>query len=807
MFMKRWLKISLGILSGLIILVIITWLAAAFYISRNKKEVLSTILAQLNKNLNGQITATGMEPTLLKSFPGVSVSLNGVLLRDSLWIQHKHNLLKAQDIDVSLNVLSLIVGNVNINQIAINDASIYLYTDSTGYSNTSIFKKKKAVEDKESPSKSPDLAVKKIDFNRVSLIIDNQKRHKLFNFNINQIQGRMQYPDSGWTGKIKLKTQVNSFAFNTRKGSFLKDKSLEGTLSAHYSRDMDAVILDPEVLKIGGHPFKIGAKIELDKSAFAISIAVDDILFKDVAMLLSPNISSKLLKFGIEKPIDIRGNIVDDGSGKFGDPLIKVGITVRDNVISIPAGQLTSANFDGSFTNQDTVGGIIGDENSAIKFHRLTAKYYNAPLKIDTFTVTNLSRPIATGLVTSQFPLTNLNNSLGTQDFEFKQGTADLRLYCKADIDNFRFTKPVVSGKINIANADILYIPRKLHLVKSALNINFNQNDLSIQNGRFQLGKSILNVSCSIENFAKLYYTDPDKILVNLKMHSPQLYLNEFLPFLGPRTKKKSASSNSMKAASKQLSNVLELSKMNMNLRVDKAIYEKFLAKNLIADISLRGEGIYFNKISVAHAGGTLSLNGSVIQQPGSNSFKINSKVSHVSVKDFFYSFDNFGQKTITNKNLKGYLSSTVNIAGKISHSAKILPRSINGKVVFNLSNAALVNFEPMVKVGKFAFANRNLSNVEIKNLDGTLNIRGDKVDISPMQINSSAMNFNVKGIYALGTGTNVELDIPLRNPKGDENLTRQEKREARMKGIVLHLKAVDDDKGGIKIRWNKDHD
>ena len=807
MFMKRWLKISLGILSGLIILVIITWLAAAFYISRNKKEVLSTILAQLNKNLNGQITATGMEPTLLKSFPGVSVSLNGVLLRDSLWIQHKHNLLKAQDIDVSLNVLSLIVENVNINQIAINDASIYLYTDSTGYSNTSIFKKKKAVEDKESPSKSPDLAVKKIDFNRVSLIIDNQKRHKLFNFNINQIQGRMQYPDSGWTGKIKLKTQVNSFAFNTRKGSFLKDKSLEGTLSAHYSRDMDAVILDPEVVKIGGHPFKIGAKIELDKSAFAISIAVDDILFKDVAMLLSPNISSKLLKFGIEKPIDIRGNIVDDGSGKFGDPLIKVGITVRDNIISIPAGQLTSVNFDGSFTNQDTLGGIIGDENSAIKFHRLTAKYYNAPLKIDTFTVTNLSRPIATGLVTSQFPLTNLNNSLGTQDFEFKQGTADLRLYCKADIDNFRFTKPVVSGKINIANADILYIPRKLHLVKSALNINFNQNDLSIQNGRFQLGKSILNVSCSIENFAKLYYTDPDKILVNLKMHSPQLYLNEFLPFLGPRTKKKSASSNSMKAASKQLSNVLELSKMNMNLRVDKAIYEKFLAKNLIADISLRGEGIYFNKISVAHAGGTLSLNGSVIQQPGSNSFKITSKVSHVSVKDFFYSFDNFGQKTITNKNLKGYLSSTVNIAGKISHSAKILPRSINGKVVFNLSNAALVNFEPMVKVGKFAFANRNLSNVEIKNLDGTLNIRGDKVDISPMQINSSAMNFNVKGIYALGTGTNVELDIPLRNPKGDENLTRQEKREARMKGIVLHLKAVDDDKGGIKIRWNKDHD
>lgn len=805
--MKRWLKISLKILSVLILLVILTWLAGAFYISRNKKEVLASILEQLNKNLNGKITATSMEPTLLKSFPGVSVSLNGVLLRDSLWARHKHDLLKAQDIDVSLNVLSLIVGNININQIAINDASIYIYTDSTGYSNTSIFKSKPK-EEKKSTSKSSVLEVKKIDFNKVNLVVDNQKRFKLFNFSIDQIQGRMQYPDSGWTGKIKLKTQVNNFAFNTRKGSFLKGKSLEGTLSAHYSRDLDAVILDPEDLNIGGHRFKIGAKIDLDKSAFAISIAVDDILFRDVALLLSPNISSKLLKFGIEKPIDIRGNIIDDGSGKYGDPLIKVGIKVRDNAVTIPAGTLTACNFDGAFTNQDTVGGIIGDENSSIKFSKLTAKYFNAPLSIETFTVNNLSRPIATGLVTSQFPLSNLNNSLGTNDFEFKNGTANLRLYCQADIDNFRFTKPVVSGKIDIANADILYVPRKLHLVKSALNIKFDQNDLSIQNGHFQLGKSELNISCSIANFANLYYTDPDKILVNLKMHSPQLYLNEFLPFLGPRTaKRKSGSSSSMKAASKELSNVLEVSKMNIRLTVDKAIYDKFVAKNLDADISLRGEGIFFNKISVVQAGGLLSLNGNIIQEPSSNSFKINSKISHVSVKDFFYSFDNFGQKTITNKNLKGYLSSLVNISGKISHTGKILPRSINGKVVFNLNNAALVNFDPMVKVGKFAFANRNLSNVEIKNLDGTLNIRGDKVEISPMQINSSAMNFNIKGVYALGSGTDIAMDIPLRNPKGDENLTKSEKREARMRGIVLHLKAVDDEKGGIKIRWNKDHD
>lgn len=783
-------------------------IAGTIYISRNKKEVLSAILEQLNKNLNGKVTATSMEPTLLKGLPGISVTLKGVMLNDSLIAQHQHNLLKAQDIDISLNLFSLLAGHVSMNRISINNASVYLYTDSNGYSNTSVFRKKKKVADSAS-SQSTALEIKKIDFNNVSFIVDNQQKHKLFNFALNKLKGKIEYPDSGWTGTLKLNTLVKSFTFNTKRGSFLKNQVLDGTLSFHYNKATEMVTIDPKTLNIGKYPFLIGAKINLAEksSAFAISIVVEHILYQDLSLLLAPNISSKLLKFGIQKPINVKGNIIDDGSGKYRDPLIKVGITVRDNVISMPAGSLTACNFDGSFTNQDTVGGIIGDENSSIKFHRLTAKYFNAPIKIDTFMVNNLSRPIATGLVTSQFPLSNLNNSLGTNNFAFKNGTANVRLYCQADIDNFRFTKPIVSGKINIADADILYLPRKLHLVKSALNIKFDQNDLSIEDGHFQLGKSELYVSCKIANFANLYYTAPEKILVNLKMNSPQLYLKEFLPFLGPRSAKKLKSSAAKKIVSKELSNVLEVSKMNIRLTVDKAIYNNFNARNLDADISLRGGGIFFNKISVAHAGGLLSLNGNIMQEAKSNSFKINSKVTHVSIKDFFYSFDNFGQKTITSKNIKGYLSSLVDISGRISQTGKILPRSINGKVIFNLSDAALVNFEPMVQVGKFAFANRNFSNVVIKKLDGTLNIRGEKVQIAPMQINSSAMNFNVKGVYALNSGTNVEMDIPLRNPKGDENLTKKEKREARMKGIVLHLKAIDDDKGGIKIRWNRDHD
>ena len=100
------------------------------------------------------------------------------------------------------------------------------------------------------------------------------------------------------------------------------------------------------------------------------------------------------------------------------------------------------------------------------------------------------------------------------------------------------------------------------------------------------------------------------------------------------------------------------------------------------------------------------------------------------------------------------------------------------------------------------------MANVTIDNLDGTLNINGDKIIIDPlMKVNSSVLNFNIRGTYGINEGTDIAMDIPLRNPKKDEDLDKTEKKFIRMKGIVLHLKAVDDNKGGVKIRWNKDHD
>jgi len=806
--MPRWSKITLkaiGIIMGLILII---FSALALYVNSNKKSLLQTITQKLNKNLNGTLTIGSMEPTFLRGFPGVSIKLLKVTMRDSLWKNHQHTLLDAKELEVSVNTLSLLKGTVEIKKIGINDAAIYLFTDSNGYSNTAIFRKKDKTKKKdESESSSPE--IRKFTLNNVSFVVDNKKGHKLFQFEIYDLKGNIDYPLlGGWDAELKLKTLAKSLAFNTRRGSFIKDKVLEGPFKISYDDNSGVVQVAPNTLKIGNDPFIIGAKFDTSKenTQFTINIETKNILWRNASALLAPNITAKLNMFNLKQPIHVYCTLAGN-MGPGGDPSINVKALVKDNTLTTPGGVVDDCNFTGIFTNSYINGKGINDENSAIKLFNFKGSYAQIPFSIDTAFINNLNKPIATGIFKSQFEIAKLNNVIGEEMLKFGKGTANVKLAYRADIVDFQLTKPYVKGLVDIQNADVSYVPRKVNFKNTAISLNFTDHDLYIKNIRLQSGKSVVFMEGSVGNFLNLYYTDPEKILLNWKIRSPEIHLGEFIGFLGtrkPKAKKRTRQSN----FSENLNELFEKSQVNMNIKVDKIYYSKFLATNANADLLLTENGIAIKNVSVKHAGGSVSLNGSIAQKGSTNNFKLNTVINNVDIKNFFYSFNNFGMKTLTSKNLRGYLFSTTNISGVISDKGNLLPNSLYGSIAFNLKKGALLSFEPVKNVGKFAFPFRDLDNITFTNLNGKFDVRGQKITINPMQINSSLLNMDIAGIYSMSTGTNITLDVPLRNPKKDADITdKDEKRARRMKGIVLHLLATDGEDGKIKIKLNRNRD
>ncbi|RYY05942.1 MAG: AsmA family protein, partial [Sphingobacteriaceae bacterium] len=371
---------------------------------------------------------------------------------------------------------------------------------------------------------------------------------------------------------------------------------------------------------------------------FEFDITENSLQWKHASALLAPNIAEKLNMFNLKNPLAIHC-LLGGNFNSSGDPSINVKAKVKNNTLTTPGGMVDSCSFQGLYTNSFDKSKPLSNENSAIELFSLQGNYEQVPFKVDTGIISNLDKPIVTGTLKSDFAVSRLNHLLG-ETMNFTKGRANLNLRYRADIVDFKFTKPAIDGVVNIENADFVYLQNKINFKNTSLSLDFSGEDLLLKNIRLQSGKSIVAMEGSVKNFKNLYYSAPEKIVVNWQIRSPQLYMGEFLGFLSARTKKpvKKSTNNNF---GDQLSTVLEKAQANMHLQIDKAYYFKFLATDVKADLLVSEAGIKLKNVAAKSAGGTFNLNGSVAQSGNSNRFAINSNVDNVNIGSFFYAFDN----------------------------------------------------------------------------------------------------------------------------------------------------------------------
>ncbi|WP_026898041.1 AsmA family protein [Daejeonella oryzae] len=802
--MHPWIKIALKVAGAIMAIVLIIWIGIASYVYYNKKQLLENITAQLNENLNGKLTIENMEPALIKGFPAISVSLKNVLLRDSLWEKHKHDLLKAKDVFIAIDAFTLLSGNPTIRTIRISNGSIYAFTDSNGYRNTDIFKKSKPGSKGEGSRKK----INKISFQNVNLIQQSEKRKRLFDFYINDFTGKISYNSKGWKANADIDILVNSLSFNTKRGSFLKNKKFVSELDLTFNDEKQLLVVPMQTADIGPSTFEIGGKFSFDDKSpiFALDIKTKSITLKETMALVSKNISTNLRPYKLEKPLSTEANIRGLLKGG-GDPQIKVFWKTENNIMTVRNEVFTNTSFNGSFTNEvDKNKGHV-DVNSAISFYFMKGTWQGIPFKADSITITNLTDPILAGKFVANFPLTKLNPIFGDQTVLFKSGTAQLDLLYQAPFMRDDANERFINGTIRLKNADAVYQPRNLLFKNANANLNFKGQDLFLRNIRVTSGGSQLNMNGSIRNFLNLYYSAPEKILLDWQISSPEINLKEFLGFLGKRQVKKS-SSGSLNKVSGQLDKMLDQASVHMKLAVEKMQYKKFIARSVNSELTLQQSGIKINNVSLKHAGGSLRMNGNINQTGKINKLTLNTQVINANIKELFYSFNDFGQTGIGSENLRGTLTANTNVSGSLRDNGDIVPRSIYGTIDFSLKNGAIMNFEPMIKIGAFAFKNRDFSNITFRNLHNSLNIQGNKVIIPPMRIESSVLNIFLEGVYGFRSGTNIALQIPLRNPEKDKYITDPEERERNAKkGIVINLRAQDGEDGKVKFKLGRGDD
>lgn len=800
--MSRPIKTILKIAGFALTLVLLLWIGVAAYVTINKKELLATVTSELNSGINGQLTIESMEPALIQGFPGVSVSLKNVLLRDTLYKKHGHNLLKAKEIFLSLNVFSLLQGNTTIQKLKINGGKIYLFTDKDGKSNNTIFTEG-SNNKKDGGGKRK--RIKRITFKNVSFIQENQQRNKYFNFDIKSLNARIDYTARGWNGDVTLNTKVNSLAFNRKRGSFIQHQVVKADLEMSYTDASGILKIPLQGITIGEEDIKVGGTFRSTPSAsdFKLSIVAPDIELKNLVPLFAKNISSKMTMYKLKNPFSAEA-VIQGSLKRKGDPKIVASWKVADNDLTISGERIRNCSFSGYFNNHYKNAKGFNDRNSIIGFSNLRGTYFNIPFRAETIKILDLKKPIFEGRFQSAFALQKLNAVSGSQSFRFHKGTANLNLLYRAPYNKSNSTEPYIYGTLSIAGATVAYVPRNLTFTNIKGLFRFRGQDLLLQNLQARTGTNSFVMQGSMINFLNLYYTDPKRIRLDWHVKSPQLNLGELLAFLGRRKSSRTVTKKPADRVFGQLDKVLEEANVHLDVQADKLVYRRFTASKVHSSILLKQSGIELQDVSLNHAEGRLQIKGNIDQSGPVNRFNVDTRIINVNLPKLFHAFENFGQDAIAYQNLRGTFNSTTKISGAMRENGQIVPKSFNGTVSFEIRNGALLNFEPMQKVGNFAFPNRNFSNITFTRLKNTFDIKGNMVTIRPMYIESSVLNVFIEGVYGMPTGTDIALRIPLRNPKRDIGLSDSLKRKRFDNGIVINLRGRDDENGNVKFKMGK---
>lgn len=758
-------------LKGVVILVgviLVLYFALFIYVSTHKKAIIKQVTEEVGKELNGNVSIGDVDLSFFSTFPNISVFLHKVVITDSLFAQHHHAFFTGDRVFAKLSISKLIKKESAIDGFKVENAAIYLYTDSTGYTNEYLFKPKKDSTSGKIKSAENNI-LKSIILKNVQFTINDKKNGKLHDIAIKNLNLKLNDLDSALLISAKADLLIHKLAFNVDAGSFVQEKTFEGNFHLRIDKKLQQLQFDSIDIRIEKHPFNLSGRFDLKgpNPQMQLKIHTWDILYSFAKTLLTPKIDKALSIVDIDKELD--ANVIITGPLKRGEPLIIANWKVKNSHLTNPFFDFDEATFSGYFTNEVIKGAARGDKNSKINLNHFSAKWNGLPVTSNNIEILNLYQPILTCDLQSNFPLAAINDILGSNSIELRSGNGVFNLTYKGPLEKNNNTNSFINGIITFSNGTLLYAPRDVEMKNVNGKLIIKNSDVLVENLQCMVLNNKFIMNGQANNLLTLMNTEPNKANIEWNIYSPSLNLSSFTYLL--KTRKTISDYNSGKRKLSKIAGkidaVLDQGSINVNLKADKLQYKKFEATDAVANISLLQDRYILNKVSMKQGGGSIDISGSLVNRKSNfHEAIIDATLTDVDVNKIFFAFNNFGQTGIEAPNIEGKLSAKVKASLGLDDNGNVYPASIASTVDFSLINGALLNFEPIKKLQNLLFKKRDFDNIQFAELKDRLDIYNQEIKINRMEIESSVLSIFVEGIYSTKGNTDISIQVPLSNLK-----------------------------------------
>ncbi|MES2332734.1 MAG: AsmA-like C-terminal region-containing protein [Bacteroidota bacterium] len=804
--MKKIIKYGLRTLAGLCVLLVALYISLSLYVNANKEYLIRKAGTDISKLIGGTVSISDLSVSIFNNFPYLAIELKKVDVRDSLFVRHGHHFFFAERLFLRLNPAKLLLAKISINKVEIDSGSLYFFTDSSGYSNGYLLQPKKQPVVKNGNKAAVNI-LDKIEINHTSLTLDDRLKGKLFDVYINKLDVKTNTLNQAYDFKITESIQVRSLAFNLAIGSYLSGQLLEGNYSVKYSSIKKELSFDSIPISISNHPFRFtGAFTFGTTQEFAIRVNTKNILVDLAKKLLTQRTAKGIGLVDVKGAVDASASL--KGSLTGGNPLIVANWVTQKNTLNTPLLNFDNCSFSGLYSNEVNPDSARNDSNSKVEVYGFRGDWRGLTMQSDKIVINNLTTPVISADINSQFSLTQFNSILQTEAMSLTNGTGSLAMRYKGPFDHITPQNASLNGRLLIKNGNILMHASQANLSGCNASIRFINTDILIDNLNCRIHNDPLALSGQAKNALALIGDSPGNISLALNITAPVINIDHFSSILYrklPAKKRTANATGSLAKTAQKIDNLLSNGNIAVTLNAGKLVYHKFEARKANVEIAINENSWLLKKASLEHGAGSISVTGNVQEQAGSR-FGLNSVVQmkNVDAQKVWYEFENFGIPALSYKNIKGQLSVDARVSLLLDKSGDFDMKTMKGDADFSIKQGALINFRPLQDVQTFVFKNRDFSDISFAEIKDKISFDKGSVTINRMEINSTVMSLFVEGVYGLNGNTDISIQVPLSNLKKRGKAYIPENAGAdKGGGMSVFLRAKTDDDGAIKIKYD----
>jgi hypothetical protein len=242
-----------------------------------------------------------------------------------------------------------------------------------------------------------------------------------------------------------------------------------------------------------------------------------------------------------------------------------------------------------------------------------------------------------------------------------------------------------------------------------------------------------------------------EKLNAQISYQSNQLDINNFAAFSSP-------SKDTLQAGFALPDNIT----IEANVSANKLMYNLFTAQDVKARLFWREKIIAVEDFSAQTMEGSIQLDGQIENAPdGRFLITASSNLKGISITRLFKECNDFGQKEITQKHLKGKLSGEINFVGVWGNNFTCDLNKLYVLSKIKISNGELVNYEPLNALGKYIDVNE-LRNLKFADLDNTIEIKNKTIFIPQFDVKNNALNMTLSGSHTFANVVDYKMKIKL---------------------------------------------